>query len=48
MVSTDANGEVMAVMNPEKKIFGLQFHPESILTPDGRVMMENFLSITMD
>lgn len=48
VVSTDANGEVMAVMNPEKKIFGLQFHPESILTPDGRVMMENFLSITMD
>ena len=38
----------MAVMNLEKKIFGLQFHPESILTPDGRVMMENFLSIAMD
>lgn len=47
VVSTDAGGEVMAVMNPEKKIFGLQFHPESILTPDGRIMMENFLSITM-
>ncbi|MDO5547354.1 MAG: aminodeoxychorismate/anthranilate synthase component II [Eubacteriales bacterium] len=48
VVSTDANGEVMAVMNLEKRIFGLQFHPESILTPDGRIMMENFLSITMD
>jgi anthranilate synthase component 2 len=48
VVSTDANGEVMAVMNLEKKIFGLQFHPESILTPDGRIMMENFLSITMN
>ena len=48
VVSTDVNGEVMAVMNLEKKIFGLQFHPESILTPDGRVMMENFLSISMD
>lgn len=47
VVSTDAGGEVMAVMNLEKKIFGLQFHPESILTPDGRIMMENFLSITM-
>lgn len=47
IVSTDANGEVMAVMNLEKKLFGLQFHPESILTPDGRRMMENFLSITM-
>ncbi len=47
IVSTDANGEVMAVMCPEKKIFGLQFHPESILTPNGRKMMENFLSIPM-
>lgn len=47
VVSTDANGEVMAVMNLEKKIFGLQFHPESILTPNGRKMMENFLAISM-
>lgn len=46
VVSTDANGEVMAVMNLEKKIFGLQFHPESILTPNGRKMMENFLAIS--
>lgn len=47
VVSTDDNGEVMAVMNAEQKIFGLQFHPESILTPDGRIMMENFLAVTM-
>ena len=25
--------------------FGVQFHPESILTPDGRAMIENFLAI---
>ncbi|MGN1015217.1 MAG: anthranilate synthase component II [Butyricicoccus sp.] len=47
VVSTDDNGEIMAVMNLENKIFGLQFHPESILTPDGRTMMENFLSISL-
>ena len=30
----------------EKKIYGVQFHPESILTPQGRQMVENFLKIT--
>ncbi len=37
------DGEVMAVWNREKQIYGLQFHPESIMTPDGRKMIENFL-----
>lgn len=46
IVATDANGEVMAVMNDQQRIYGLQFHPESILTPDGQIMMENFLSIS--
>ena len=38
-----ADGEVMAVEDSEKKIYGVQFHPESILTPQGRQMVENFL-----
>lgn len=38
-------GEVMAVQHRDYPIFGLQFHPESILTPDGRQILENFLSI---
>ena len=41
-----ADGEVMAVEDGEKKIYGVQFHPESILTPQGRQMVENFLKIT--
>lgn len=41
-----ADGEVMAVEDREKKIYGVQFHPESILTPQGRQMVENFLKIT--
>ncbi|MGN1030645.1 MAG: anthranilate synthase component II [Butyricicoccaceae bacterium] len=45
VISADENGEVMAVSCEEKQLYGLQFHPESILTPDGRVMMENFLSL---
>lgn len=37
-------GEVMAVENAEEKLFGLQFHPESIMTDDGEQIMRNFLS----
>lgn len=39
-------GEVMAVEHRSCPIYGLQFHPESILTPDGRKIVENFLSLT--
>ena len=39
------NGEIMAVAHKEYPIYGVQFHPESILTPDGRAMIENFLAI---
>lgn len=45
IVSVDDVGEVMAVMNLEQQLFGLQFHPESILTPDGAVILKNFLSL---
>ena len=38
-------GEVMAVQHMGYPIYGLQFHPESILTPDGRKILENFLNI---
>ncbi|MBU2019542.1 MAG: aminodeoxychorismate/anthranilate synthase component II [Bacteroidetes bacterium] len=36
---------VMAIENAELGLFGVQFHPESILTPDGRRILKNFLSI---
>ena len=38
------DGEVMAVQHEIRPIFGVQFHPESILTPDGKQMLKNFLS----
>ncbi len=47
VVSTDSIGEVMAVMDLEKRVFGLQFHPESILTPQGAVLLKNYLSVTL-
>lgn len=36
-------GEVMAVEHRIHKVYGLQFHPESILTPDGYQIVNNFL-----
>ena len=37
------DGEVMAVQHKEYPVYGLQFHPESILTPMGKMMMANWL-----
>jgi anthranilate synthase/aminodeoxychorismate synthase-like glutamine amidotransferase len=38
-----ADGEVMAVRHRELAVDGIQFHPESVLTPEGRELLENFL-----
>ena len=35
--------EVMAVKHKDYNVYGLQFHPESILTPDGLTIIENFM-----
>lgn len=37
------SGEIMAVEHREYPIYGVQFHPESILTPDGKTIIKNFL-----
>lgn len=39
------DGEIMAVKLRDLPVYGVQFHPESILTPDGETMMKNFLSL---
>lgn len=38
----DDDGEIMAVKHKEYDVYGLQFHPESILTPDGLTIIRNF------
>lgn len=37
------DGEIMAVQHKEYPIYGVQFHPESIMTPDGKTMLKNFI-----
>ena len=39
------SGEIMALQHVQRPIFGLQFHPESILTPLGHLLLKNFLTI---
>jgi anthranilate synthase/aminodeoxychorismate synthase-like glutamine amidotransferase len=39
-------GELMGLRHRELPIFGVQFHPESILTPDGKRLLRNFLGIS--
>ena len=37
------DGEIMAVQHKDYPIYGVQFHPESIMTPDGKTMIRNFI-----
>lgn len=37
------DGEVMAVQHREYPVYGVQFHPESIMTPDGKQILKNFI-----
>lgn len=43
--ATTEDGEIMAIEHKTYPLFGLQFHPESIYTPEGMKMIENFMKI---
>ncbi len=39
------SGVNMAIELPEKKVYGVQFHPESVMTPLGKEILQNFIQI---
>ena len=39
------DGEIMAVKHREYSVYGIQFHPESIMTPDGTKILKNFCDL---
>ncbi len=41
-----AEGEIMGVRHRQLMVEGVQFHPESVLTPDGPAMLRNFLQFS--
>lgn len=45
VVAESDEGEIMALAHREYPIYGLQFHPESVLTPKGAVLIHNFLRL---
>ncbi len=45
MSARTRDGIVMALRHRTLPVFGVQFHPESILTPDGQTLLRNFLEV---
>ena len=45
ITSVEENGQVMSLKHKEHNLYGVQFHPESILTEHGKEMINNFLEI---
>ncbi len=45
VTAVDADNSIMAFENPDKLLYGFQFHPESIMTPSGPQLINNFIGI---
>ena len=43
VIAETDDGEIMAVEHTEYPVYGVQFHPESVMTPDGLTIIKNFL-----
>lgn len=45
VTSISENGEIMSLEHVDYPIYGLQFHPESVMTPDGYQIIKNFMEV---
>jgi anthranilate synthase component 2 len=45
VTSLDEEGQIMSMRHREYRLHGVQFHPESVLTPDGKTIIKNWLNI---
>lgn len=45
ITSRDSDGNIMSLHHKSFPLYGVQFHPESILTPEGKNMINNFLNL---
>ncbi len=43
VIAKTSDGEVMAVQHEKYPVYGVQFHPESIMTPEGKNILKNFI-----
>lgn len=48
VIAQTDDGEIMAVKHKDYDIFGVQFHPESIMTPSGKQIITNFLNLAKE
>jgi anthranilate synthase component 2 len=44
-IALSENNVIMAIQHDSKPIYGVQFHPESVLTPLGKEILRNFIQI---
>jgi anthranilate synthase component 2 len=48
VIAEDENGQIMAVQHKNLPVTGLQFHPESVLTPKGKELLKNFIDLMVN
>ena len=45
MTAVSDEGQIMALQHQQYAIYGIQFHPESVLTPEGKIIIKNFIAL---
>lgn len=46
VTAEDEQGQIMAMRHRQYPVYGVQFHPESVMTPSGKTMLNNFLTLS--